>query len=69
MNLRDLPLLRRLEDIGPTDPVFDLLVLAGPLVIAAIALLGRTAITTTFATVYVVGFAAYLAWSASTTTT
>lgn len=69
MNLRDLPILRRLEDVGPTDPVFDLLVLVGPVVIAIIAVLGRTAISTTLAAAYVIGFVAYLAWNAHTTTT
>jgi|GEM_PF-3531818 len=68
MNLRDLPILRHLEDVGPTDPVFDLLVLLGPLVIALIALLGRTPVTMTTTTAYVLGFVAYFGWNATKTT-
>lgn len=68
MKLRALPILRRLEDVGPRDPVFDLFVLVGPVVIALIALFGRTVVTMTTTAAYVLGFLAYLGWNGRTTT-
>lgn len=66
MNLRDLPILKHLGDVGPSDPVFDLMVLVGPVVVVLIILLGRNAATTAIAAGYVLAFPAYLAYKAVT---
>ncbi|MEM4781533.1 MAG: hypothetical protein QXG03_08250 [Halalkalicoccus sp.] len=47
---------------GP-DPVFDALMLAGPLILVAIALLGRTALTTALAIAYLLAFVGYVLYN------
>lgn len=69
MKLRDLPILRHLEDVGPSDPVFDILVITGPVVLTTIAVFGRSHGTTALATAYILGFVGYLVWNATTTIT
>jgi hypothetical protein len=49
----DLPILGELLVAGPDDPVFDWLVLAGPLVVVVLALLGRSPPTVVLAGAYV----------------
>lgn len=47
---------------GP-DPVFDALMLAGPAVLVAIALFGRTALTTALAVAYLLAFVGYVLYN------
>lgn len=54
---------RRLHEWGSDDPLFDGLMAAGPVVVLVLALAGRNAGTTAFATVYVMGFVGALAWN------
>lgn len=62
MSRRDLPLLGNLSQVGPHDPVFDLFLLVGPVLIASVAILGRGVITLTSAALYVALFALYVAY-------
>lgn len=59
MSVRDLPLVSRIAESGPDDRVFDSLLLAGPPVIALIAVLGRTPLTTGVAAAYIGIFLTY----------
>lgn len=59
-SLRDIPLLRRLAWFGGQNTVFDLFLLLGPLVIVAIALIGRTGFTVGLAGGYILFFLGYL---------
>lgn len=56
MRLEHLPLVGTVVETGAADRIFDGLLLAGPLVLASIALLGRSLLTVGLATAYVVGF-------------
>ncbi|WP_254768462.1 hypothetical protein [Salinilacihabitans rarus] len=52
------------SETGPNDPVFDSLLLTGPLVVALVVVLGRSPITTAVAAAYVGFFAAYVPYKA-----
>lgn len=56
-------LARGLHEWGSENVAFDILMALGPLVVLALALGGRNAITTVLATAYVVGFIGALAWT------
>ncbi|UPM42631.1 hypothetical protein [Halocatena salina] len=58
----NFPLVRSLPWNGDHDRVYELLILCGPLVIGAIALFGRSVLTTAFAAGYIVVFVLYLLW-------
>ncbi|MFC7165415.1 hypothetical protein [Halospeciosus flavus] len=49
-----------LFEAGPDDRVFDAFILVAPLVLLAIAVLGRTTATTVLAGGYVLGFVGYV---------
>lgn len=59
MSLDGVPVLGELLAAGPNDRVFDSLLLVGPLLIVAIALVGRTAVTVFLAVGYLVTFVGY----------
>lgn len=60
MKVDDLPAFGGIVDAGPDDRVFDGLLLAGPLVIGLVSVLGRTALTRVVAGTYVVVFVIYV---------
>jgi hypothetical protein len=60
MNLARLPLVSSILESGADDRIFDGLLLCGPVVIALIAVLGRTPVTVGLAGGYLVLFAGYL---------
>ena len=64
MNADPYGLARRLRDWGSDEPAFDALMALGPVVILAFVVGGRNAVTTTFATVYVLAFVVAVAHNA-----
>ena len=60
MTIERLPLVRQVVTSGAEDPVFDGLLLAGPLVVLLLALLGRSPFTQALALGYVVAFGAHV---------
>ncbi|MFB6137829.1 MAG: hypothetical protein ABEJ42_05735 [Halobacteriaceae archaeon] len=46
----------RLREFGPEDPAYDALLVAGPVVLALVALLGRSTVTTGLVGAYVLAF-------------
>ena len=56
-----LPLVGGLLSAGAEDRVFDTLLALGPVAVGAIAVLGRTAVTTAFAAGYVLAYVGYTA--------
>jgi hypothetical protein len=64
MSWTDLPVVSAVSDAGAEDRVFDSLLLLGPLVIAVIAVLGRSVVTEVLAGVYIAVFVAYVAYHA-----
>lgn len=59
MSVRDYLLISMVVESGPDDRVFDSLLLAGPPIIALIAVLGRTPLTTGVAATYIGVFLTY----------
>ncbi|MFB6072038.1 MAG: hypothetical protein ABEJ88_03630 [Halobacterium sp.] len=64
MKRDDVPVVRHMADIGPQDPVFDSLILLGPIVIVAVAAVGRNAATTALAVGYLASFVLYTLYKA-----
>lgn len=62
MRLRDYPVIRTVTSASPDDTVFDGFMLAGPFVILAFVIGGRSTLTTALATAYVLGFFGYVAF-------
>lgn len=62
MKLSDLPLVSLVQESGPDDPVFDLVVLVGPLVVLLIAILGRSVFTNALAALYIIVVVTYVGW-------
>lgn len=60
----DIPLIRSLfqSGFGGRDTGYDTLILCGPLLIAAIALLGRSPLTIALAVGYISAFVLYILW-------
>lgn len=65
MNVGDVPLLRVVWNSGADDHVFDGLLLAGPVLLCVLALVGRTPITTAIAAGYLVTFVGYTLYKAN----
>lgn len=61
MNPASIPVVGRVFEMGASDPVFDSLLLGGPVVVLLIALLGRTPIVQALAIGYIVSFLAKIA--------
>lgn len=59
MNDEATPLVEPLLSIGADDGVFDGLLLSGPLLVAVLAVVGRTPLTTTLVAAYLVVFVGY----------
>jgi hypothetical protein len=53
---------------GPDDPIYNLWLLSGPLLIVLVAVVGKNAVTTLLAAGYVVGFITHTAYNAFETT-
>jgi len=62
VNLTDIPVVKQVFESGADDRVYDSLVLAGPILIAVILLVGRSLITLGLALSYVALFVFYLAY-------
>ncbi|WP_121743591.1 hypothetical protein [Natronorubrum halophilum] len=60
MNIADIPIVGDLLEAGAEDWVFDSLLLIGPLLIALIAVIGRSPITTGITAAYLLFFVAYV---------
>ncbi|MDS0474960.1 hypothetical protein [Natrinema sp. 1APR25-10V2] len=60
MNLSDVPIVGDLLEAGAEDRVFDSLLLVGPLLIAVIAVVGRSPLTTAIASAYLLFFVSYV---------
>lgn len=60
MNSSDLPVISYVFEAGADDQVLDSLLLAGPLVIGMILVLGRTLFTTNLALAYLAVFVTYV---------
>lgn len=60
MNIVDIPIVGDLLEAGAEDWVFDSLLLVGPLLIALIAVIGRSPITTGIAAAYLLFFVVYV---------
>lgn len=60
MTPSDVPLLGAVLDSGPDDPVFDALLLAGPVVILLVALLGRRVPSVALAASYLAAVCSYV---------
>lgn len=62
MRLQDLPVVGALFAAGADDPVFDALLLLGPLAILVIAMLGRTVVSIAIAVAYTGGFLGFIVY-------
>ncbi|WP_408958108.1 hypothetical protein [Natrinema sp. 74] len=60
MTLSDVPIVGDLLEAGAEDRVFDGLLLVGPVLIALIAVDGRSPLTTVIAVAYLLCFVAYV---------
>lgn len=60
MKLTDIPIIKQVVRFGGNDRVLDALILLGPVLIAGIALVGRTPVTTVLAAAYVVSLPVYV---------
>jgi len=64
MNVDDVPIVSSVVDAGPSDRVFDSLLLVGPLVIGLVVLLGTNVLTRVIAGAYIGLFVAYVVYRA-----
>jgi len=62
VRLPDLPVVSQILDAGPDDRGFDALLLAGPVVVALAAVLGRTPLTEALAAGYVASITLYVGY-------
>jgi hypothetical protein len=60
MSVEDLPLIEQVLESGAQDRLFDGLLLAGPLVLAVIAVAGRSPLTQALAVAYIAVFGAHI---------
>lgn len=67
MQAADIPFVRFILASGADDHIFDAFLLAGPMVIVAIVLLGRSLATTLLAVAYLVAFFGYTLLKGTTT--
>lgn len=65
MTLERLPLVGYIVESGPADPVFDGLLLLGPLVVLLAAVLGRSVVTQSLAAAYVAVFVAHVLYNSA----
>jgi hypothetical protein len=62
MNPETLPYVGAVFRFGASDRVLDSILLAGPVVVLAMILLGRNPVTTVIAGLYVLSFACYVVY-------
>ena len=60
MRIRDVPIVRAVIEAGPNDRFFDALLLCGPVVVAFLAVVGRSALTTGVVVLYLLTFVGYV---------
>ena len=65
MHPENLPVVGAVFRFGARDRVLDSIILAGPVVVAALVLLGRNVLTTVLAALYVLSFVGYVLYKAS----
>ena len=65
MNPRRFPIVGTVFDAGPNDSMFDLLLVAGPILILTIAFVGRSLPTTLLALGYVLAVLGRVLWKAA----
>lgn len=66
MTPRSLPLIRFLNEAGPDDRVFDGMLLAGPIIIVIIAIVGRTNLTSGLVWLYIIAIFGYVLYKGLT---
>ncbi|WP_137285022.1 hypothetical protein [Halorussus salinisoli] len=66
MKTDSVPIVGELFAAGPSDRVFDSLLLAGPLLIVFVALVGRSLLTTLLTVSYLATFIGYTFFKATT---
>lgn len=65
MRLEQIPFVGPLLAAGADDHVFDALLVMGPVVIVAIAILGRTPVSISLAALYIGWFVGYVGFKAA----
>jgi hypothetical protein len=65
VKLAEIPVVSTVVDAGADDRVFDSMLLVGPVVIAIIALLGRSVVTELLAVAYILTFVSYVVYRAT----
>jgi hypothetical protein len=60
MNLDPLPVVGAVFEMGARDPLFDTLLLIGPVFVVIISLVGRTVLTQGMAGVYIAVFVLHI---------
>jgi hypothetical protein len=63
MRANDIVPVAWLTEASPGDPVLDALMILGPVLIAVVAVVGRTTATTVLAGLYVAGFFVYVVYN------
>lgn len=61
MRAENVPLVKQVVQSGPDDSIYDAMLLAGPVLLLVIALLGRSPATVSLAVLYLVGLGTNLA--------
>ena len=65
MSLEEIPIVGGVVRSGAEDRVFDTLLLVGPVLVASVAALGRTTLTTGLAAGYLAAFVGHAAYKAA----
>jgi hypothetical protein len=66
MDPENLPLVSAVLRFGAQDRALDTILLAGPLVVLTMILLGRSAVTTAIVALYVLSFVGYVVYNGVT---
>jgi hypothetical protein len=63
VNLLDLPVVRHVVETGADDRVYDTAMVVGVLLLAVVAVLGRTTVTEALVVAYLVAFTGYIVYN------
>lgn len=63
MTPKELVPVAWLTEASPGDPVFDALMIVGPILLVVVAFLGRTVVTTALVGLYVAAFFVYVVYN------
>lgn len=56
MNVRDLPIVGWVRRAGADDPMFDLLLVLGPILVLVLTVLGRSMLSVSIGVLYLLAF-------------